>query len=315
MSIGLGVYKTLNKTSNLTMSNFQKSKQIIFSSLLTYNNKELFKDSINIHILKNKLEHLRKTYNQNELFQEEIKCSNIILKNLKQYPYSKDSKIDLSFNEILKTKKTFCVWYSILAHIFLEYLWINNKALNIPNHSAIEINIWKNKYYFDNLSFDEIIKFKYWKKINFLWNKWIYKEVILENNYSNNENKKIFWYSWKSEKILKSFILNDIWNKEKNIKQSINFYKKALKLDKNSPTIYANIWSYFFEKWKYKDAIKYYNKSLTLNPTNFAIHLNKWICYEKMLKIKKAIKSYKKSISLNNSSIQANLLLKNLQKQ
>ena len=74
----------------------KKSKKNIFNSLLTYDNKELFKDSINIDFLKNKLNFLRKNNDKNKLFVEEIKSSNMSFQNI-IYRYVSFICISLNF--------------------------------------------------------------------------------------------------------------------------------------------------------------------------------------------------------------------------
>lgn len=204
------------------------------------------REKIKIDEYKQKLEKARNTRNKEEIINLEKEVSNLILKTLNsEYPYYlTEEKKWYQPNKILEYKQMFCVWFSLVWHSFLSELWIKHNTLSMPGHSALDVIIWWQEYYFDATIFSEIKRIEWGKEIEYKWKTLEYKNFTA----ASYENVGI---AWEPEKILLSQIYNNKW----------------ISLDK---------W------WKYKLAIKEYDKALGINPKNADFYNNKWILLGKI---------------------------------
>jgi tetratricopeptide (TPR) repeat protein len=208
-------------------------------------------------------------------------------------------------SKIQQTKKTFCVWFSIVWHTFLEELGIKHKWRTIFKHSALEVNIWLKKYYFDATWNEQVFEFEDWKQI------WDYKEMIILF-----DNTIIKSFSWNVEKILLSQLYNDIWDilvekwdslyylwkHEKAIvmyEKAIKMYNKSLELEHRSSGVYYNKWNAYKQLKKYEKAIEMYDKAIESNPEDFYACYNKWNVSHKLWRYEEAIEMYDKAIEID----------------
>lgn len=245
------------------------------------NEPRLLRDAIWIDKFKKELEELRKTWNSEKIDEKEIEASNVILKELYKFPYQlTKNRYWYQPNKLNKYKEIFCVWFSLLWHAFLSELGIKHNWIDISWHSAINIEIWWDIYYFDWTFKDKIIKFSYWKSIG------IYKEIYLLNM---DFNVKQFWYSGSIEKILLSQIYNNKWvflDKIWKIEEAIKMYNKSIELNPYFSDSYNNLWFSLKNIWKYEDAIDVYNNAIILNPIDVNIYINKLLCLRRKFKYK-----------------------------
>ena len=250
---------------------------------------------INIDKYKKELDKLRENWSELEIQKKELETTNAILREIYKYPRQVNSYW-FSPKNIKEYKEIYCVWYSLLWHKFLKELWIKHKAIFITEHSALEVNIWEKKYYFDWTLDPKIYEFKYKKIENY---DWIYKKIDL---IWADFNVELSWYSWPAEEILQSQMLNNLWGKYNDkweYSKALEYYKKGLGLNFNNVDIYGNLWNIYDEKWDYDKAIKCYKKSLELNPNNGKTNFNFWQFYFiKEKNYKKAKEFYIKALEL-----------------
>lgn len=209
----------------------------------------LLRDKILIDDFKEILDRIRKTWHKELIEKAEIEVTNNIIWVLYEYPYQL-TKNDYGFqpNKILSSKEIYCIWYSLLWHAFLSELGISHKWLNIPRHSALEVNIWWKKYFFDPVWANQIIQFEYWKEV------WIYKEIKLMND--------DFWFSsfaksWDVEEVLLSQIYNNKWNYQLGKTEAIKMYDRAIELNPKINWAYNIKWIILFILWNIKASILY----------------------------------------------------------
>jgi tetratricopeptide (TPR) repeat protein len=248
---------------------------------------------------------LRKTWNKEKIAKKELEVANKIIKELyKSFPYQLTKEHYWSQpSKIQQSKELYCVWYSIVGHVFLEELWIKHKWLQMPSHSALEVNIWWEKYLFDATIDDwEVLEFKYWEKI------WIYKKIKFQENNFNYIVKIKKAYSWNTEKILLTQIYTNKWIALKELwryKEAVKMYEKAIELDPKNIAAYNNKWIALSELRRYEEAIKMYEKAIELDPKNIVVYFNKWNVLDNLWKYEEAIKMFDKAIELDSNYIDA----------
>ncbi len=185
--------------------------------------------------------------------------------------------------------------FALLGHAFLSELWITHKWLDIPWHSALEVNIWWKRYYFDGTASKKILEFEYWKKqgiyskINFINNDFTNEadyfwnpldRVEINHKDSDDSNNEIIAHPWNAEKVLLSQIYNNKWSALFELKRydgAIKMYNKAIELNPQGYWIYNNKWNTLFFIKKYNEAILMYDKVIEYNPKFSDAYNNKWV--------------------------------------
>lgn len=207
------------------------------------------KDAIKIKELKEELKQVRKTWNIDLIAKKEIEASNAILNELSKYPYQDtENWFWYQPNKILEYKEIYCIWFSILWHIFLNELWIKHNFLDSDFHSCIWLEIENSHYYFDSTYSTSLVEFSYGNK------NWKYTEIVLEN-----------WRNFEVE-VLKDSLLSWIYN--------------------NYAHLYYIKWISLFNLWDYSWAKVNVDKVLVLAPKESAWYTNKWEVLEKLWKSK-----------------------------
>ena len=87
--------------------------------------------------------------------------------------------------------------------------------------------------------------------------------------------------------------------KEKNLNEASNLYKKVLKLKPNHLNTIFNLATIYAQTNKYSDALKLFLKYTNLNSKNYSAYNDLGLTYFQLGKIEEAIKNVKKSIDLN----------------
>ena len=290
----------------------------------------LLRNKIWITKLKKDLQKIRETWDVEQIAKKELEITNSVLKILHEYPYQLTEKnYWYQPKQILKNKEIYCVWFSLIWSSFLSELWIKHKWLEIPGHSALEINIWWKKYYFDATAFKKIIEFTYWAK------SWVYSEINLKVKNSNkntngifhkiytsifgpdkkevtNEStiyswvntrlRKILAISWNPEKILLSQIYNNRWwtlLENMDYEWAIKIFHKALKLTPNSSELYYNLWVVHGRVWNDEEAIKMSNLAIKLNPKSANWYKALWLYYYNIWEYEESEKQLNKALDKN----------------
>ena len=246
------------------------------------------REKIWIDKLKKELEEARRSNDRELVISLEKKATNEIIWILHtKYPYQFTSEnYWYQPNKILKSKELYCVWFSLLWHCFLSELWIKHNWLTIPDHSALEVFIWNDSYYFDATCSKEIHRLKWWKNVEFGEKKWIYKNFSISINEELdlfiNKNIAISWYPEKM--LLSQIIYNrscDLINKW-DFDWAIKMYNLATLFNNNYEMAYTNKWSALFEKWDFDWAKEMYDIAIDINPKNEILYTNKWnVLFEK----------------------------------
>lgn len=243
------------------------NEKIVFRIKSKYLDKEemLLRDKIWIEKLKKDLEKTRNSWNQEKINELELKVANIILRAIYQYPYQlTKNNYWYQPNKIFEFKEIYCVWFSLLWHTFLRELWIKHYWLNLPWHSALEIIIWWEKYYFDGTYKPKII-LESWKD---------------EVNYLERTN-------WEAEKIIMSQIYNNKWAllcRLWKYEEANKIYDKAISLDPNNYIVYSNKWAILDKLGKYEEASKIYDRAIAINPNNYVNYYNKFFSLDSLWK-------------------------------
>jgi protein O-GlcNAc transferase len=95
-------------------------------------------------------------------------------------------------------------------------------------------------------------------------------------------------------------ILGDIFTIQKKLKKGINFYKKALELNRKSCEIFFKIGRNYQDLKNYDEAIKNYDEAIILNKNYTGAILNKAICIKKIGCFDEALVLVKKVLELND---------------
>jgi len=146
------------------------------------------RESLNINNWKQKLEDARKTGSHQEIMNIEYEATNALIQKLHEYPYQRlESDGWYQIDDVLNNKEIYCVWFSLIWHAFLSELWIQHQWLTIPWHSALEVTIWDQKYYFDGTSQDKMHKIHYGNKV------WKTDEIIFDDGHRDSIKHVISW--------------------------------------------------------------------------------------------------------------------------
>lgn len=163
-----------------------------------------------------------------------------------KYPYQVTEADGGYQPAIIRAKKEmYCVGFSIAWHALLSELAIQHKWLNIPWHSALEVDIWGKRYYFDAASTDQVYVFTYGENV------WVYQKMIVQWASRLND----IAISWNPEKILQWQIYTQKWNVVSKLwkdEEAIEQYKKAIELNPKDADVYNNRWVVLGELWKSK---------------------------------------------------------------
>ena len=262
---------------------------------------KLLREKIWIEEYKDKLKIAREKWDKQEINKLELEISNAIIRELHNnfaYQLTKE-KYWYQPSKIQQSKQLYCVWFSIVWHVFLEELWIKHKWLNFKLHSVLEVNIWWKNYLFDASIVNQLLEFEYWEKqgvmfyINWIW--WSKQD----NDWK--EIKELF-ISWNPEKILLSQIYYNKWNSLYELwkyEEAIKMYDKAIELNPKFVDAYNNKWSILYKSWNYKESIKMYNKALKLDSKSAKVYHDKWDVLFELWDYKEAIRMYDKVIELD----------------
>ncbi len=277
----------------------------ILPEFLDINEKKL-REKIWIDDFKKKLEEARKANDKELVIKLEKKATNEIIWILNtKYPYQVSSDhYWYQPNKILRYKELYCVWFSLVWHCFLSELWIKHNWLNIPKHSALEVFIWNDSYYFDATYSRKIHKLKWWKNLEFDGKKWIYKNFSISINGDKNyfiDNE--IATSWDPEKILLWHVIYNRWISLKRkwyFDKAMKIFDRLIEIDLgNSDLYYYFKWIYLEEQWNHDEATKNLDKAIELNPKNEYFYIRKWINLYHKNSYNKEIKNYNKAIEIN----------------
>ncbi len=267
------------------------------------NEEILLRQRLNIDDKKKELKQIRKYWNLEEIEQKELDILNEMMKILSTLiPYQFTSeRFWWKPSKILKTKETFCLWFSWIWHSFLKELWIKHKALTIIEtmveskpHSVLEVEIGENYYHFDPTKFDHVEKC-YHKNISWL----DILRVELENGTCILQEVVV---SWKAEEILLADIYVLSWeglSNEWKYDEANGLLNRASNIVSNNPIYYNNTWVNYYRQWKYNEAMIEYNKALKLYPNYSSAHFNKAVSFRKLGHYKEAINEYNRTLETN----------------
>lgn len=250
--ISATVYKKWNDVIAIKDSNLEKEAKKL-------------RDKIWVDKLKRELEDVRKTWDEEKIAEKELEVANIVAREIyNNFNYYADwNNYWYQIKKILETRQIYCVWFSIVWHVFLGELWIEHNWLDIPfwsvfpnwltappkwlstsGHSALEVIIWWERFLFDTAWYPYLKKFKTSTE-----NFWMFerREVIGQT--------KDLYTSWDVERILLSQIYNNKWYILRNL-------------------------------WKYEQSIKASDKAIELNPCHSWAYHNKWVTLHKLKKTK-----------------------------
>lgn len=236
------------------------------------------KEDMWLEKMKSELEKIKKTWNKLDISKKE----KIILNNIMKYvhnfwfitDYIHKSIFETSIpSEIIKTKEITCVWFSILANNILSDLWIKYNILYSPWHSLVNVELsnW-DKYLFDLLEHDKIVKYKEIGKI------WWWQEISYNIGWENKQTKIIEWVN--SEKILIAHILENKQtiiptDTKKDLIRWLSILNMAKKLSPQIPAIHYSIVRSQYKLENYEDALISINDALKLSPKSLKFRRKK----------------------------------------
>jgi len=198
-------------------------------------------------------------------------------------------------SHILQTKEIICVGKSILAHTFLEELWIEHYWLAIEWHSALLVQTtdWK-KLYFDPTNYVTPVDITSFKQQS-VWI-WDYTKVVWLD---------ILWWELvfkksNPESALQAEMLLNYWNqlvRQGKTSEAIRTYDIALELEPWNDGLRFAKWSTERLLWNQAQAIQDYMIAISLNPRNtnslraYGIYLAELWYYEDSLNCFKVLLS------------------------
>jgi len=236
---------------------FTKWEEIIIINLESKELDEeerLLRDKIWINEYKERLDCARRKGTEWEIAQIEFEAANSIIKALYEYMYQKtNDEIWYEPSKIREFKEIYCVWYSLLGHAFLAELWIEHYWLNTSEHSALNVVIRKNNYYFDATMRNSLWHFDYWESWRSSGRQWEYSEIDPK-----------WWWRFRTPR----FAIR--WDPEKILLSQI----------------FGSKWDALFNLWRYKEAEELFNREIEINPTDVWGYYNKWDVLKKRWKHK-----------------------------
>jgi tetratricopeptide (TPR) repeat protein len=287
------------------------------------------REKIGIDTLKQKLNKARGKWKKYAIENIELNAANTILEHLYQYPWQTTNDYGSFPKDIIDHKEIHCTWFSAIGRRFLLELWIEHKALNIPDHSSLEISIWWEIYYFDAATYGKIYRFHYGRKV------WDFRKI----EFYDEEKTPINTYAilWNAEIIIQSQMLSNLWHilfikwetkkaiemyrkainiNPKNISamnnlsnalieewlldEAANILKKAIELYSRLPHLWGNLWRVFIKKWKYEEATSLFKKAINLKNSP-QYHYWLWEALDKQWKTDESIKAFQESIILKDN--------------
>ena len=227
------------------------------TEILSKKEKKL-RDAIWVDNLKVELDNARKEGNKTKIEELEFTATEKILQELVKYPYQFTDKYYWDKPKMIsKYKEVQCVGFSILGHTFLSELWIHHQWLDIWKHSALEINIWDKKYYFDwAAKAGKIFQFTYWEKNG---------EWILLDGFEISW-KHVYAIPWDTESILMGQIYWNLWVQSEVNK--LEFSKKAVSYSPLNPLAHMNHWNDLIRHW-----------TSMIDQDKWSSYINQWITY------------------------------------
>jgi len=105
------------------------------------------------------------------------------------------------------------------------------------------------------------------------------------------------------------FLIGTLEAQCRNFSKSINFLKKAYKLNPNSWEISSNLGNVYTEINEFKNAIKYYNQAIKNHPDNSNVFYYRGVAYNCLEQYAKASKDLERALSLTPNYIPAILQL------
>ncbi len=275
---------------------------------------KLLKDKIWLEMLKENIDSARESNDPKKIEEAEFNATDKILKTLYTYPYQNTSDWNWdNFDWILKTKETQCVWYSLLWHTFLRYLWIKHYKISKISHAALEVVIQGKKYYFDPTYSDTLFEITSLKENNDwlniclggknLWDSATFEDPekglltsIIKNStysllFSRNFSEIIYladkmielnpynYYAY-YKKGMAYEMLDDFEQAEHNLNQSLmlnSYYKLPYALKQR---IYLRSWICHYYFWNFEFALEFLQQSKEVGDEHLKLGGNHPIAYE-----------------------------------
>ena len=260
-------------------------------------NERLLREKIAIEKLKKELDAARKTNNQKVIQSVELKVVNKIMYVLYEYPYQvTDDHFWFEPSKIIEHKEIYCTGMCILAHAFLTELWIEHYWLTIFEHSALEVVIWKKRYYFDVTTGDSVI---WMKNITQVWQM---EKVSLKEL----EFPEIYFQRFSPEETLLSHIASNIWNRLFNLekyKQALVMFQHALDLNPGDPNTYRYLANTLRELDHHKESEPFFQKSLDIHPLEYDSYNNYGVLLNVLKRYQEALNHFNTAISINNKDL------------
>ncbi len=252
---------------------------------------ETLRNKIEIDAWVSRLRDVRNKWNQQDISDLEVAASNKILSELWKYPYQLTS-INGWFSPswILESKEVYCVGFSILWHTFLSELWIKHKALSIPRHAAIEVEIWDQLYVFDATRFTKLSEMEYGEK------KWKYSSIYMQGNFWN------YATSSETETWLMSHIYSNYWawlRANLNFENSHAALDRAIELNENNSTPHILKACTFIWEDNYEESLGSLNASINLFPYDSSAYRIKGSSYFSLCKQSNAHQMLKKAFKID----------------
>lgn len=228
-----------------------------------------------------------------------LKAAWKILEEVYNYPNVLTEISSHNIKSLLEKKEMVCLTKSILMHIFLKKLCITHSAMNIPNHSAIQISLYNgDEYIMDAYHSKELIDLK-----EYIKNKeWAY---ISLKEFNNANRKDLLYQIADPIDVLQAQVYLNKWyyhSKGWRYEKAMEYYNKSLKILPNSHDVRYNIWLVHLANWEYQKAIECMNKSLDLNPyAYYALYVIGWL-YQKGWEYPKAVEYYDRVMKFYNKA-------------
>lgn len=201
----------------------------------------LLRERMKIDDWKKKLEVVRLRWSNREIeFMEEEATMNI-LDTLKSYPYQQ-TKYNHWYqpSKMLKSKRVYCVGFSLIGHAFLKELGIKHVCVSTFDHSYLQVPHRNTAINFD--------------------------PIIAWTSYSKLEDDADF--SKTEDKLLAQVYINTAWEyaRGKDFHMALKFYEKALNLS-HDISAYAGMWSCYAYMGNIPKAKELYTRVLTEDPS------------------------------------------------
>ncbi len=289
----------LESFSNFTQKDFSNINDNSSGVIIKRVNKEdldqeeyKMREILDLDRVKQELLMARKNWNIEAIDRIERGFVNQLLRELYKYPYQLNSDLKGGFaNGILTGKEVYCLWFSLITHVFLKELWIQHQLLQIPTHSAVEVTISWERYLFDAANFGELIEMSYGESCG------VYKKLLL----NIDQDSDLYGYTRKTEDILYSQLylnLSALFTESWDLANAIRLSARGILIDHDNTDLWNNIAVYYFKAWEYHQSLKEIEKALVKFPKNFNALNQKIWCYIVLKKYNEALESWKEYISV-----------------